>query len=270
MSKTEFISLNDESLSIIQCTDSSFRARDFCCGPNIYKCYYIECCTSGFFHLEINGKEFYVKEGDCYVLFPGDRITHKTNSKSARSELTCSVRGLELKKVMKQAGITSESPFARPSAYKEICASIKRILEFGNNQSMKADYLRTAELYKIMASLIDDKSKIETTSIIQKATDIIDNEYMNDLSVENIANQIGLERCYFSVLFKKHTGQTPHAYLNSVRIKKACALISSTDLPISEIAIQVGLEPSGFARMFKREMKVTPGIFKKQSTAPLT
>ena len=269
MSITNFAMVNDESLSIIQCTDSHFRARDFVCGPNIYKCYYIECCTGGFFHLEINGKEFYVKEGDCYVLLPGDRITHKTNSKSARSELTCSVRGLELKKVMQEAGITSDSPFAKPSAYKEICASIKRIIEFDNDQSLKADYLRTAELYKIMSALIDDKTKLEITSIIKKATDIIDNDYMNDLSVENIASRVGLERCYFSVLFKKYIGQTPHAYLNSVRVKKACKLISSTDLSIAEIAIQVGLEPAGFARMFKREMGITPGKFKKQSMTSL-
>ena len=259
MSITDFISLNDESLSVIRCTESAFRARDFICGPNIYKCYYIECCTGGFFHLEINGKEFHVKEGDCYVLMPGDRITHKTNSKSARSELTCSVRGLELKRVLQQAGITSDSPFAKASAYEEVCASIKRILEFDNDQSLKADYLRTAELYKIMSALVDDKAKVEIKSIIKRAIGIIDNEYMNDLSVENIASRVGLERCYFSVLFKKYVGQAPHTYLNSVRVKKACKLISSTDLPIAEIAIQVGLEPSGFARMFKREMGVTPG-----------
>lgn len=263
MSKNIFSSLSDESLSLIHCEENHISAHNAVHGPNIYKCYYIECCTEGFFYLEINGKEFTIKKGDCYVLLPGDHITHRTTEKSPRSELSCSVRGLELKKAVQQAGITSDSPFVRAEAFNEICTSIKNLLTLNDSQSAKADYLRTAEIYKIMSHLLDDKAKIEVTSIIKKATDIIDNEYMKDLSVDDIASRVGLERCYFSVLFKKHTGQTPHAYLNSVRVKMACMLITSTDLSIAEVALHVGLEPGGFARMFKREIGVTPGKYRK-------
>lgn len=263
MKKNNFSSVNDQSLSIINCEENHIEAYDAQFGPNIYNCYIIECCTKGFFTIAINDNEFTIKEGDCYVLIPGDRITHKTTRKSHRSELTCFVRGLEFKRVLKQAGITSINPFAHPSAYKSICESIRRIINLADKQSIKYDYLRTSELYKIMSSLSDDKTKAETTSIIKKATDIMENEYMKDLSVEDIANRVGLERCYFSVLFKKHTGQTPHSYLNSVRISKACMLINSTELSIAEIATQVGLEPSVFARMFKREIGVTPGKYRK-------
>lgn len=265
MKKNNFSSINDQSLSIINCEENHIAARDTQFGPNIYNCYIIECCTEGFFTIEINNQEFTVKEGDCYVLIPGDRITHKTTSKSPRSELTCFVRSMEMKNVLKQAGITSDNPFARPSAYKEVCESIKRIINLEENQSVKSDYLRTSEIYKIMSALIDDKTKVEIKSIIKKATDIIENEYMKDLLVENIANRVGLERCYFSVLFKKHTGQTPHAYLNSVRVSKACMLITLTELSIAEIAVQVGLEPSGFARMFKRETGVTPAKYRNKT-----
>ncbi len=265
MKKNNFSSVNDQSLAIINCEENHIEAHDAQFGPNIYNCYIIECCTKGVLTIVINDNEFTVKEGDCYVLIPGDRITHKTTSKSPRSELTCFIRSLEMKNVLKQAGITAENPFARPSAYKEVCESIKRIINLEKSQSVKSDYLRTSEIYKIMAALINDKTKVETTSIIKKATDIIENEYMKDMSVDNIANRVGLERCYFSVLFKRHTGQTPHAYLNSVRVSKACMLMALTELSIAEIAIQVGLEPSGFARMFKREIGVTPGKYRSKS-----
>lgn len=265
MSTDNLISLNDDSISLVNCEENYIEARDFLSGPNIYNCYIIECCTGGFFSLIINGTEFPVKEGDCYVLIPGNQITHKNTSKSSRSELTLFVRGLEFKRALQQAGITSTSPFANSTAYNEVCASIKRIIELDESQSIKSDYMRTAEIYKILSALVDDKQKIESTSIIKRAINIIENEYMKDLTVNTIASRVGLERCYFSVLFRKHTGQTPHAYLNLVRVKKACTLITSTDLSMSEIALQVGLEPSGFARMFKRVMGVTPGKLKTKT-----
>lgn len=265
MNKRNFNSANDQSLSIVNCEENHIIANDFEFGPNIYNSYIIECCTSGFFTIIINGTEFNIKEGDCYVLLPGDRITHKTLKESPRSELACFVRGLELKTAVKEAGITNKNPFAPPSAYEQICESIRKIISLGNEPSKKADYLRTAEIYKIMSALVNDNVKIETSSIIKRSIDIIDSEYMKELSVEDIASRVGFERCYFSVLFKRYTGKSPHAYLNYVRTKKACALINETDLSISEVAIQVGLEPSGFARMFKREIGVTPGKYRRKS-----
>lgn len=256
-------SASDESLSLINSEENHIEAHDQFHGPNIYNCFIIECCTGGFASIIINDREFPIKEGDCYVLLPGNRVVHRTTKESARSELSCFVRGKEMERAIQQAGITSEAPFANAFAYDEVCAAIRRLIDLENNQSVKADYLKTAEIYKIMSALIDDKQRIEAASIIKKAIDIIENEYMKLLPVEDIAARVGLERSYFSVLFRKHTGQTPHAYLNAIRVKKACMLIKSTDLPISEVAIQVGLEPGGFARMFKREIGVTPGRYRR-------
>ena len=82
---SNFNSVNDESLSIIFCEENHIAAKDCIFGPNIYNCYIIECCTGGIASIEINEKEFSIKEGDCYVLMPGDRITHKTTRKRQRS-----------------------------------------------------------------------------------------------------------------------------------------------------------------------------------------
>ena len=92
--------------------------------------------------------------------------------------------------------------------------------------------------------------------------------YAEDLSVNDIATELGLERCYFSTLFKKKTGKTPHAYLNELRIKKACALLTDGNLSISETARAVGIDPVCFARVFKRQMGTVPGKYKPDLQKP--
>ena len=263
MSNNTALIANDDSLSLIHCEENTIRAHDFVCGPFIYNQFVIECCTGGRGFIIIDGKEFSIKEGDCYVIIPGSKVAYRTTKDSPRSELTCFARGLEIKRAVELSGITSDAPFAPRSAYGGVCAAIKRILELEGSHSLKSDYMRTAEMYKILSSLVDDKQRVETKSIIKRAEDIIDSSYSESISVESIASEVGLERCYFSVLFRKYTGQTPHAYLTSVRVKRACLLLRSTDLPIAEIAVQVGLEPGGFARLFRREIGVTPGKYRK-------
>ena len=128
MNKTSPISVNNESLSLIHCEEYRIAAKDDAFGPKIWDCYLIECCTEGYVTIDINGKEFFIKQGDCYVFAPGDKITYKNTKESRRVELTCFARGSELERALEISGITSTSPFVPQGAYPEICAAIRRIL----------------------------------------------------------------------------------------------------------------------------------------------
>ena len=89
--------------------------------------------------------------------------------------------------------------------------------------------------------------------------------YHSRLTVSDIARSVGLERSYFTVLFKEHTGMSPHAYLNELRIKKACALLDGGECSVAIVAEKVGFEISGFSRIFKRATGMTPLEYKKRT-----
>ena len=254
---------NTEGLAFYRCEENYLEAQDYVYGPIERGTYLVECCTGGFGSIIINGREFHFEEGDCYVLLPGDKVSHRTTSESARSEVTCYIGGAELDKAVTVAGITSDSPFLPRSLYPEIYSAITRIIELSDDLSIGADYQRTAEIYRIMSALVRGKNRTESTSIIHKAIGLIESKYYEEMTVDDIAKSVGLERSYFSVLFREHTGQSPHAYLTSVRIHRALTLLTVTDLSLSEIALQVGLEPAGFSRIFKRTKGVTPSEYRK-------
>lgn len=68
----------------------------------------------------------------------------------------------------------------------------------------------------------------------------INENYGNDLRLEDIANQISLSAGYLSRIFKSETGYSFTEWINRVRIEKAKELISKTDLKYYEIAERVG------------------------------
>jgi len=124
---------------------------------------------------------------------------------------------------------------------------------------------RSACLYTIFGELLRGKTAaMDRDSIIQKAVSIMEARYNQPLTVEQIAGDVGLERCYFSTLFKAETGTSPHRYLTGLRLEKACILMDHEGCTVAEAAISVGLDPENFARLFRRYMGTTPGEYRKK------
>lgn len=69
-------------------------------------------------------------------------------------------------------------------------------------------------------------------------------------------------------LFKQHTEQTFHAYLQSLRIQKSCELIRGSQLKISTIAETVGYKDlNSFNSVFRRITGMTPSQYRKDLRA---
>lgn len=90
--------------------------------------------------------------------------------------------------------------------------------------------------------------------------------YMNDLSLDHLAQLMNLHPGYISSLFKKVTGDTFVNYLNAYRIKEAGKLLKQQrQLSVSEIGKQVGFESKHyFTKVFKKYTGMTPGAFREE------
>lgn len=231
-------------------------------GPVIRDIYIVECCTSGFGSVIINGIEYQLKKGDCYFLFPGDTVIHTASKVNPREGVWCAMDGLQIGTVLRKAGITSTSPFAPAEAFEEITDAVKSVVEMYEENDAGADLRRTALVYEILGILMKYTSAVSDKNVwVKKAIGIMETNYHRNITVENIAFEIGLDRSYFSTLFKAQTGKTPHAYLTSLRIKKACTLMMQNGGSVCDAAMSVGLDPVNFSRLFKKETGKTPSEY---------
>ena len=86
----------------------------------------------------------------------------------------------------------------------------------------------------------------------------------SQLTLKDLALQLGFSPSYLSVLIKKTLGLPFQEYLIQERMKKAKLLLLTTDLKIYEIADQVGFEDMNyFSQRFKQVVGVTPRQYKK-------
>ena len=232
-------------------------------GPVKRDVFIVECNISGYGSVSINGKEFRVTPGCCYFICPGDTVVHKADFVDPRKGFWCAIDGLQIGGVLKRVGISADNPFAPKAVFSEICDILREIYESSDETDPGADFRRTSCVYRILGALMRDCSAADSNSRIQKAIGFMEANYPFYISVDALAEEMGLERSYFSTLFKAKTGISPHAYLSSLRIKKAVSLMGEDNLSTAEIAEAVGLDPQNFARLFKRITGKSPRDYKR-------
>ena len=90
----------------------------------------------------------------------------------------------------------------------------------------------------------------------------IDRHYMDELTLESIAEQFGITPNYFSEFFKKYVNTTFSKYLTYVRMRRAISLMSLEKLSMEEIASEVGFRSeSYFAQAFKLLTGTSPKVY---------
>lgn len=102
---------------------------------------------------------------------------------------------------------------------------------------------------------------------IAAALKLMQEEQEDELKVDDIAQQVGLNTRYFISLFKQSTGLPPHQYLIALRVERARQLLQDTAEPICDVALTSGFnDQSHLNRYFKRSYGFTPGGLKRLIT----
>lgn len=99
---------------------------------------------------------------------------------------------------------------------------------------------------------------------LKKVLAYIQGNYMMDLSLQDISEEIMLHSSYISKLINQHIGQNFNYVLNHIRIKKACHLLVGEDtMTINEISYLVGFSSSRrMHEAFRQYLSMTPTEFK--------
>lgn len=149
--------------------------------------------------------------------------------------------------------------------------SIIQLLESMRNLSVPE---RAAPFIAILLSISDseherivgrfEKVDKEQKRLTQIQTYVVCNA-KRDITIDDMAKYMGMNRSSFCIFFKKATGKTFISYLNDYRVEQACQLIANKDLSISDICYQVGFNNVPyFNRVFKSIKGVSPKNYKPQ------
>jgi AraC family transcriptional regulator len=94
---------------------------------------------------------------------------------------------------------------------------------------------------------------------LRRAIEYLEAHMMRDISLEEMANLVGLSQSQFARLFKISTGMPPYKWSLDARIKRAQELLLLGKDSIASIAIQTGFaDQSHFTKTFRRATSATP------------
>lgn len=117
------------------------------------------------------------------------------------------------------------------------------------------------------------ESRVEQESVpvvhnerVQRALDIILKGFRDStLSLESIAETVGVHKGYLSRVFKEETGCSCYEYLQKYRIRLAERMLADQNLKVYEIAEQTGFHSyDQFCTVFKKHAGVSPSVFRKE------
>ncbi|WP_448570535.1 AraC family transcriptional regulator [Trichothermofontia sp.] len=99
---------------------------------------------------------------------------------------------------------------------------------------------------------------------LRRAIEYIQAHLSENLSLNDIANELGMSQYYFCHLFKRSTGISPHQFLIRQRIEQAKCLLKQADRTVTSIALECGFaNQSHFARCFRHHTGMNPNQFRK-------
>lgn len=112
-------------------------------------------------------------------------------------------------------------------------------------------------------SMVDAHKTDDELNVI-KIKNYLNLNFMEDISLEEVAEKLGYSVTYISHVFKKATGKTPIQYVIRRRIGHAQTLLISTDYSATQIAGMVGYDNTNyFSTLFSKIVGMTPMKYRK-------
>jgi len=102
---------------------------------------------------------------------------------------------------------------------------------------------------------------------VMEAQAHMEEKFAESISVETLADDLGISPRHFKRRFKNATGDSPLTYLQRIRIEAAKQKLETTTEGINEITWQVGYEDSNsFRKLFKKNTGLSPREYRERFT----
>lgn len=221
--------------------------------------------TGGEGVLNVGGVSYVQKKGSLFYLPP--TLPHEYYPKD-NSWTTCWVvfRGAFAKQLLGELGFSGAACVSDADTDK-LDMLFKRLLAAANEPV--AHERSSALLYELILLareqlFVPSRERTGADSLIKPALDMMEAEYMRDITLAELAESAGVTPQHFCRVFKARLGSRPLEYLARLRISKAKQLLVDTDMTIAEIAAAVGYsDQTYFGVVFKRYEGMSPSGFRR-------
>lgn len=245
---------------------------DFSYAPHFHDDYAIGVVENGVHAFNYRREHFAITRNNVVTCQPGEIHTgHPGNDEPWRFRMMYLQTSL-ICEVANELGHQSTSlPFLNHTSISqpEIVNAVRQFhLNSEQNRPILAQEVQLRELL-VLVLLNFSELKLPQRSIanekapIERTKKYIQENYAEDLKLEDLAHIAHLSKSYFIRTFRHHEGVSPYAYLLQIRLNRAKSFLKQ-GISATDVAAQTGFfDQSHLNRYFKKFLGITPGRYQQ-------
>ncbi len=265
----KFIRQNLLDLDLVQCgTETCVPGHSF--GPAVRDHYLIHFALAGKGLFQANGRSWTLEAGEGFLICPDQVTFYQADWVNPWRYAWVGFQGSKASDWLKQAGLTDGNPVFRSKddAIRACFEGMIRAGDMGAGRELRLLGLLHLFLSELVETAppsgvpLDGRGRRE--AYVRKAIDYFRMNFARPIGVSDAAAHVGLDRSYFSEVFRDVAGQPPRDFLIRLRMEKACGFMRNAGLSIADISRSVGYDdPLLFSKVFRKHRGVSPRQFRK-------
>lgn len=216
-------------------------------------------------------KNVHLREGDMFLLFPGEWHTYHPIGNGWKS-YWIGFKGRNMDERVKAGFLSPSKPVYHVGFSDNIVSLYKQAYEAALEEAAYSQQLMAGIVNHLIGMMYSLERNIELKTRSQTHVDMINRARLriresleSPLTIQQVAEELGVSYSNFRKLFKEHTGFSPAVYQQDLRLQRAKELLSTTDMSIKEIAYQLNFEsPDYFSAKFKIKTGRRPSELRNQ------
>ena len=222
----------------------------------------LHCIIDGKGTYSVGGKTYNLGKNDCFMLFSHVPILYQSDVLDPWIYYWIGFDGANIESLIRLWGITKEHPVIHLDEIDTVTNILKTLVENGT-ATISGTHFAIGNFYLLSATLISNnttnKPLTQKELYVNQVVATIQHSYDKKLSIQKLADSIGLERTYLYRIFHESMGMSINQYISNLRIERAKYLLANTHMAMSEIAYFCGYASATyFSIAFKKVTAISP------------
>lgn len=262
-----------EDLSLLFCGER-FCSPGHTFGPAVRQYYMLYYCVSGHAIFQTNQKNYSVGPQHGFLVWPGEVTFGQANLSDPCHCIWIAFSGTAVKTTLAHIGLSKTERIFCCGKMDELLDCLHQMVKHTKLSYSDEFYLQSL-LYRWFALLASaaalpyhqEKSIQKTGNVyVTKAVEYMRRNCQNSISISELAEYVGLNRCYLTSLFQRYLHTSPRGFLIHLRIDQATKLLCNSQLPVGQIAHSCGYsDPLAFSKAFHKLKGCSPSEYRAAS-----
>ena len=218
-----------------------------------------------------NQRPIRIKEGDLFLLFPGEWHTYHPLPSRGWKSYWIGFKGRNVNDRVR-AGFLSPT---KSIYHVGFSSDLVHLYDEAMKTAREEAAYSQQTLAGIVNHLVGLMYSLERNRVLNKDLGHVDmvnrarlrirESLESDLTIQQVAEEMGISYSNFRKLFKEFTGIAPAMYQQELRLQRAKEMLSTTDMSIKEIAYRLNFEsPDYFSSKFRMKTGRKPSDFRQE------